>query len=434
MQKPVSEASADISRSTAQEDAQEQWNPEATDPVRLGWMQGFPPGREQIIRFDDGSLFRFPRTRWTFSHMRELVPTINVWRGNRAASELPQNLRSLDSLPFACGDGQMTWREMLLNTYTDSVVVLHRGSIVYETYFGAASERLPHSCYSITKSFIGTLAAMLAHEGVLDPSAPVSRYVPELHDSAYGDATVRDLMDMQIGVRYSEDYADKNAEIWDYSRAGGMSPKKPGAAGPGSFYEFLCMLKKEGSHGEGFAYKTVNTEVLAWVLRRATSTSIATLMSERIWQKIGAENDAYFQVDAIGTEATGGGLHVTLRDLARFGEMMRLDGRFNGEQVVPQAVVDDIFNGGDREKFIRGGYPAAIGYEGYSYRNMWWVSHNAHRVIDGRGIYGQRVYIDPVAEMVIAKFSSHPVAANVKLIPITDCGFQAVAQHLMEQG
>lgn len=432
MEKPAS-GSPDTSHSASRENAQDQSDPASTDPVQLGWMQGFPPAPDRTIRFDDGSLFRFPRTRWTFSHMRELVPTVNVWRGNRAPSLLPRTMRELDHLTFVCGDRQLTWPEMLLNTYTDSVVVLHRGAIVYENYFGAALDRLPHSCYSITKSFIGTLAAMLAHEGVLDPSSPVTLYVPELKESAYGDATVRDLMDMQIGVRYSEDYADKNAEIWDYSRAGGMSPKKPGVTGPTTFYEFLCLLKKEGSHGTGFSYKTVNTEVLAWILRRVTNTSIATLMSERIWQKIGAENDAYFQVDSIGTEAAGGGLHVTLRDLARFGETIRLGGRFNGEQVVPTAVVDDIFAGSDTDKFLKGGYPPLLGYQGYSYRNKWWISHNPHRVIDARGIYGQRLYIDPVAEMVIAKFSSHPVAANINLLPITDSGFEAVARHLMDQ-
>jgi CubicO group peptidase (beta-lactamase class C family) len=431
MEKPAP-ASSDSRHPSSEDDRSPAADPASSDPVELGWMQGFPPSAERTIRFDDGSLFRFPRTRWSFSHMRELVPTVNVWRGNGPASGLPDAPRDLDSLRFACGDREQSWAGMLTDTYTDSVLVMHRGLVVYERYFGAAMDRLPHSCYSISKSFVGTLAAMLAHEGSVDPSAPVTKYIPELKDTAYGDATVRHVMDMQVGVRYSEDYADKNAEIWDYSRAGGMSPKKSGAAGPANLYEFLRMLRKQGEHGEAFAYKTVNTEVLAWVLRRVTGMSIATLLSERIWQRIGAENDAYFQVDSIGTEASGGGLHVTLRDLARFGEMMRLGGRWNGEQVVPKEAVDDIRAGSDRAKFAKGGYPSTLGYQGYSYRNMWWISHNAHGVFDGRGIYGQRLYIDPAAEMVIAKFSSHPVAANIELIPLTDLGFQAVAQYLME--
>lgn len=431
MEKPKSDAFKPA-RTIQQNESPESFDPAETDPLQLGWMRGFPPASDRTIKFDDGSLFRFPRTRWSFSHMRELVPTVNIWRGNGAASALPQAHRDLDRLSFSYEGRETTWSEMLSATYTDSILVLHRGSIVYQRYFGAAMDRLPHSCYSITKSFIGTLAAILAHESILDPSSPVIRYIPELKDTAYGDATVRHLMDMQVGVRYSEDYADRSAEIWDYSRAGGMSPRKAGTAGPATFYEFLGTLKKEGKHGDVFAYKTVNTEVLAWILRRVTDTSIATLVSERIWQKIGAEHDAYFQVDSIGTEASGGGLHVTLRDLARFGEMMRCDGRSNGEQVVPSAVVKDIRVGSDRDKFARGGYPSVLGYQGYSYRNMWWVSHNDHGVVDGRGIYGQRLYIDPMAEMVVVKFSSHPVAASVETLPLTDSAFQALAKQLMD--
>lgn len=408
------------------------YDPISTDAVQMGWMQGFPPNPDRLIRFADGSLFRFPRTRWAFSHMRELVPTANVRRGSKAASTLPVALQDLDTLSFHCDDAStLTWAQMLLQTYTDSILVLHRGRIVYEKYFGAAKDYLPHSCYSITKSFVGTLAAMLAHDGILDTSRLVTVYIAELAGGAYQDVTVQQVMDMQVGVRYSEDYADKAAEIWEYSRAGGMSPRKPGTSGPATFYEFLTTLQKEGEHGEAFAYKTVNTEVLAWILRRVTGMSLSTLLSEQIWQKIGAENDAYFQVDAIGTEAGGGGLHVALRDLARFGEVMRLDGFHHGEQVIPASVVRDIYRGDDTAKFAKAGYPAIPGFDGYSYHNMWWVSNNSHRVIDGRGIYGQRLYIDPVAEMVIAKFSSHPVANSMETLPVTDRAFEALAGYLM---
>jgi CubicO group peptidase (beta-lactamase class C family) len=408
-------------------------DPIASDAEHMGWMQGFPPESDRMIQFADGSLFRFPRTRWAFSHMRELVPTANVRRGCRVPSNLPQALRDLDALTFPRDDSSsMTWTEMLLQTYTDSIVVLHRGTIIYEKYFGAAKDYLPHSCYSITKSFVGTLAAILSQEGILDPARLVTDFIPELADSAYRNATVQQVLDMQIGVRYSEDYADKTAEIWEYSRAGGMSPRKHGTVGPATFYEFLMTLQKEGEHGEAFAYKTVNTEVLAWILRRVTGMSLATLLSERIWQRIGAENDAYFQVDAIGTEAGGGGLHVALRDLARFGELVRLDGCYLGEQIIPPGVIRDIFKGGDPVKFAKAGYPAIPGFEGYSYHNMWWVSHNRHQVIDGRGIYGQRLYIDPVAEMVIAKFSSHPVASSLDTFPLTDRAFHMLASHLMQ--
>ncbi|MBC3884963.1 serine hydrolase [Undibacterium sp. FT31W] len=405
-------------------------DPASTDPKKLGWMQGFPPPPDKLIQFANGSNYQFPRTRWSFSHGRELGPTMNVWHGNGPVSALPTVYRDIEQLHFTDENkADSTWADMLQNTYTDSVLVMHKGKVIYEKYFGISKPYLPHIAMSVTKSFVGTLAATLAEEGKLDPSAPVIQYVPELKDSAYGDATVRQVMDMTIGVKYSEAYADPKAEIWDYARAGGMLPVAPTYDGPRSFYDFLVRLKKEGEHGEAFAYKTVNAEVLGWIVRRASGQSLSDLLSERIWQKLGTENDAYFSVDHLGTEQGGGGLNLTLRDMARFGEMMRLNGRWNGQQIIPAAVVQDIRRGADPAKFAKAGY---ITLPGYSYHNMWWIGHNAHQTFEARGIHGQRIYIDPVAEMVIVKFSSHPLAANPVTDPVTYRAFSALANYLMK--
>jgi CubicO group peptidase (beta-lactamase class C family) len=401
----------------------------ATDPNTIGWMRGFPPPQDKLIEFNAQSL-TFPRTRWSFSHIRQLQPTVAVWRGAGAPSKLPRAERDLDGVTFTDASGaRHTFADMLALTYTDGILVMHKGRVVYERYFGALDDHTPHIAMSVTKSFVGTLAAILADEGKLDPSAPVTRYVPELANSAYGDATVRDVMDMTVGVAYSENYADPNAQIWDYARAGGLIPRPPGYGGPKNFYAFLETLRKEGEHGQVFAYKTVNAEVLAWILRRATGEPLAKLMSERLWQPIGAEADAYFEVDGIGTESGGGGLNTTLRDLARFGETMRRNGRFNGRQIVPAAVVADIHRGGDPAKFAKAGFTTL---PGWSYRDMWWVSNDDHGVIEARGIYGQAIYVDPKAEMTIVRYASHPIAANGANDGVTLPAFRAVALDLMQ--
>jgi CubicO group peptidase (beta-lactamase class C family) len=281
---------------------------------------------------------------------------------------------------------------------------------------------------SVTKSIFGTLGAMLAAEGKLDENTRVTKYIPELADTAYGDATVRQVLDMTIGVRYSENYADPKAEIWQYASAGGVFPRPAGYDGPTSFYGYLRTLQKEGGHGQAFAYKSVNTDVLGWLIRRATGQTVGQLLSERIWQKLGAEHDAYLVIDSEGTEFAGGGFNSTVRDLARFGEMMRLGGRFNDQQVVPQAVVDDIRRGADPAHFAKAGYALL---PGWSYRNMWWVTHNEHGAYTARGIHGQVIYIDPKAEMVIARFGSHPLAANANFDPTSLPAYHALAKHLM---
>ncbi len=134
---------------------------------------------------------------------------------------MPRALREdLDAVAFTTMDGSaMTWGQSLGANFTDGILVLHRGVIVYERYFGALEPHLPHIAYSVTKSFTGLLAAMLVHEGVLDAEAPATQYVPELKDTAYGDATVRQILDMTIGVAYSETYTDPT--LWRRGVCGG---------------------------------------------------------------------------------------------------------------------------------------------------------------------------------------------------------------------
>jgi len=406
----------------------------ATDPERLGWMQGFPPGADRTVAFADGSAWVFPRTRWAFSHMRELFPTANVSRGDGPVALLPRAERDdLDSVAFTTLDGRpMSWGESLAANYTDGIVVLHRGVIVCERYFGALQPGRAHSAMSVTKSFVGTLATMLAHAGALDPASAVTQHLPELKDTAYTGASVRQVMDMTIGVKYSEAYADPDADIWHYARAGGMLPRPPGYDGPATLYAYLATLRAEGRHGEGFAYKTINTEVLAWIVKRVTGQRLSALTSELIWARLGAEHDAHYVVDGVGTEAGGGGLNTTLRDLARFGEAMRQSGWFNGQQIVPEAVVADIRRGADRAQFVRGGYTTL---PGWSYRNMWWVTHNEHGAYTARGIHGQVIWIDPKAEMVIARYGSHPLAANSPhLDPTSLPAYAALGRHLLASG
>ena len=401
-----------------------------TDPRTLGWMQGFPPPAERTLRFADGSYYEFPQRRWSFSHMRELLPTARVSRGDGPVCALPRADRDdLDAVPFTTIDGHpSTWGEAFASNYTDGVVVLHRSNIVYEKYFGALQADLTHSAFSVTKSFVGTLAAMQVFAGELDDAALVTRYVPELKGTAYADATVRQLMDMTIGVRYSEAYADPAADIHAYARAGGMRARPAVYLGPSSFYEYLVTLKKEGAHGVGFTYKTVNTEVLAWIVKRVAGVRLADLTSSQIWSKLGCEYDALYQVDSVGTEAGGGGLNTTLRDLARFGEAMRCYGSFNGQQIVPAAVVADIRNGADRDHFATAGYATL---PGWSYRNMWWVSHDDHQCFTARGIHGQAIWVDPTAEMVIARYASHPMAANMFMDSTSLPAYRALSEHLM---
>ncbi|AZN98033.1 MAG: class C beta-lactamase-related serine hydrolase [Mesorhizobium sp.] len=388
----------------------------ASNPNALGWMRGAPPPADKRITFESDEFLNFPQLRWSLSHMRELVPSVNVWRGRGGPALLERSDKTaeIDALTFADANGRMRrFDEALYDTYTDGIVVLHRGRIVYERYFGALERHLPHALHSVTKSYAGTIAAALVHEGVLDDSKALAHYLPELRGSAFEDATLRQVMDMQTGLDYSENYADRHASFWAHARACGWRPRPAGYSGPQTLFDYLCTLRKKGVHGEFVDYKTVNTDVLAWVMNRVTGHSFAQLLHERLWAPLGCEEDGYVFVDSAGTAMAGAGLSATVRDLARFGELMRRHGEWNGKQLIPSSVIEDVQNGDAPSKF------AYEEMQGYAYRSQWWVTHDELAAFLGRGMHGQLLYIAPRAEMVVARLASHPVAGSSGNIPIT---------------
>lgn len=402
-----------------------------SDPGKLGWMIGTPPPRDKIIRFTDSDYFAFPKIRWTVCHFRQLMPTVGVARGSGAAVPFKRKLdASIDEVTFTPSDTdrQMTWAQSLQANYTDGIVVLHDGVVVYERYAGCLNESGQHAAMSVTKSLTGQLGELLVVEGVIDETAKVDTIIPELTDSAFGDATVKQVLEMTTGLRYSEDYADPDAEVWQYSQAGSPLPKPAGYTGPRSYFEYLQTVKKEGVHGRAFAYKTVNTDALGWIIARKTGRSVSDLLAERIWSKLGAEQDAYYTVDSSGAPYAGGGFSSGLRDLARIGQLILEGGTINGTRLIPQAAIQRIRAEGDKEAFARAGY---ANLKGWSYRGMWWITHNEHGAFMARGVHGQSLYIDPAAHMVIARFASHPTASNTANDPTTLPAFHAVAKHLM---
>ncbi|MDH6294368.1 hypothetical protein SAMN03159422_00914 [Agrobacterium fabrum] len=404
---------------------------EQSDPLKLGWMQGFPPPEDKIIRFSDSDYFNFPKSRWTVCHFRQLMPTVNVSRGLGAPAALERKLDpAMDAVTFrpTGADQDMTWLQSLSANYTDGIVVLHKGVLVYERYSGCLNEAGQHGAMSVTKSLTGLLGEMLVAEGTLDENAKVATVVPELEKSAFGDATIRQVLDMTTGLRYSEDYADPNADVWIYSAAGNPLPKPDGYEGPRSYFDYLKTVVKQGEHGSAFGYKTINSDALGWVIARASGKSVAELLSQRIWSRIGAEQDAYYTVDSTGTPFAGGGLNAGLRDMARIGQLLLDGGMAGGHRLIPQKAIDNIRHGGDKAAFAKGGYPAL---QGWSYRAMWWVTHNANGAFMARGVHGQAIYVDPAADMVIARFSSHPVASNAANDPTSLPAYEAVARYLM---
>jgi CubicO group peptidase (beta-lactamase class C family) len=381
----------------------------------------------------ESDFFSFPKLRWTVCHIRELMPTKQVSRGIGPPVSLASAIDGgIDAVSFTPTGGEkaMTWKESLSANYTDGVLILHKGRVVYEKYVGCLDEMGKHAAMSMTKSMTGLLAEILVVEGQLDENAKVASIIPELKNSAFGSATVRQVMDMTTALDYSEDYSDPKADIWVYSKAASPLPKPKDYAGPNGYFEYLQTVRQDGAHGEAFGYRTINSDALGWILSRVKGKDVAQLLSERIWSRMGAEQDGYMTVDAKGTPFAGGGLSAGLRDLGRIGLLMLNGGMINGQRLFPKEVVENIRAGGDKNAFAKAGYETL---PGGSYRSMWWVLHNTHGAFAARGVHGQTIYVDPTAEMVIVRFASYPTAGNATIDPTSLPAYQAVAKYLMKE-
>jgi CubicO group peptidase (beta-lactamase class C family) len=373
--------------------------------TRLPIMEGSPPDLvPPRMDWDRG-----PWNRWAFQHVREVLPTAEVWRGKGPVRELPRGDRDLDGLAVTGPEGQaMTLAGLLDETYTDGFLVLKNGAVVYERYFNGMGERTLHLSQSVAKSFTGALAGILVGHGLLDVQAPVTQYLPELNDTAYRGATLQQVLDMTTGVRFSEDYTDSHSDIGKLDVASGWKPIPPDSDSsfrwPHHMFELILGLDQlERRHGDLFAYRSIETDVLAFVMERVTGKRLPQLLSEEIWQKAGMEESACMTVDPAGYALADGGLNACLRDYGRFGQML-----LEGSVVPPQWTL--ATRSGDHAIFKE---PYTYSLPEGAYKNQFWIEDAGSRAIMARGVFGQMIHVDFDHNMVVVKLSSWPDFLNV---------------------
>ena len=389
-------------------------------------MTGFPPPQELRVTLDNWD--SPPFNAWAMRNMRQIMPTAEVWRGKGHAAKLPEAPEALGEVTFAARDGATrTLEEMLAGTHTHGFLLLHRGQVVFERYLNGMSERSQHLSQSVAKSIVAAAAGVLWGEGKLDIEAPVSAYVPETAGRGYGDALVRHLLDMTSGVSFNEDYADPESDISHFDRAAGWKPWREGDAA--CAYDLLLTLEQGWAHGTHHVYRSSETDMLGWVLERASGESLPELVSRTLWSKLGCERDGYFVVDRAGAATANGGFNATLRDYARFGLMQLQRGQAKDKQVVPQDWAEAAFTG-DRQLFE--GSPYAEVFPKGAYSRKWWVLDRESGQHCARGIFGQLIYVDPTREVVAVKLSAWPTALNLDFLLDTLTAIEAASKEMAE--
>jgi CubicO group peptidase (beta-lactamase class C family) len=379
-----------------------------------------------------------PYSRWAFQHVEQLVRCVTI-AGAEHPQPLPEPVEAgsareeagmLESLQFEHAGQSWSALDALQEGATDGLLVLHRGQVVAEHYANEHSADTRHIVFSVSKSVTGALAGVLVHQGLLDPDAPVSQYLPLPPGSAYLACTVRQVLDMTVDIRFIEDYLDPLGDVARYRVAMNWNP--PGLVdGDTGLLNFVTHLPRAGGeHGTAFHYVSPNADLLGWLLEVASGRSVPELLRDCLWQPMGAEHSSWITVDQYGASRTAGGLCCTLGDMARVGELMRLGGVANSQQVLPADWVADIFAGGDPQAWANGDMTSL--FSSGRYRAQWYAPGTDSGVLCAIGIHGQWIWVDTERDIVIAKQASQAIPADERLDHLNLALFRALCTSISQ--
>jgi CubicO group peptidase (beta-lactamase class C family) len=366
--------------------------------------------------------------KWSYQHMRELVPTARIARSEDARALLTrEGGEELLALPVDADTTHTTVAGVLDSGSTDGFLVLHEGRIALEVYDGMAPDAV-HLLQSVSKSITGILAGILIGRGVLGTEDEVVAHVPELDGTSFAGATVRHLLDMRTGTRFDETYEKPESDIRESEVQFGWAPRPNGLPAPDAI-TYIARLGSEREHGGRFEYRSILTDLLGHVLERAAGAPLHELLGRHLWGPLGAESDAEVTVDPRGFPVSDGGICVTLRDLARFAQMVLDDGVVEDRAVVPADWIADTLRGGADSVAAFAADAHAADFPGGHYRNQWWVPGDGSTLI-GLGIHGQFVYVDRATRTAGVKLSTWPTPLAHHEHVMTLSAFRAIARHL----
>ena len=290
-----------------------------------------------------------PHNRWGFLHVRDVARTVRIGGSREAVEPLPRRHHDISGFAFDHLERRWTIGEMLDETYTDGLMVVHDGAVLLEHYGGLMRPTDTHLLMSVSKSLTATLAGVLVGEGVIDTAGFVPDYIPSLRGTSWEGCTLQHLLDMRAGTKFDEDdYDNPESDGRLIEQVSGYTARTRSDL-PADTYEWIRRVANASDHGGPFQYRSILPDVLAWVMCEATGATFADLFSRHIWSQIAA-NDAEIIIDPAGFPVVEGGICTTLEDLARFGVMCLQRGAFGGRQIVPSdmdAQTDHVQRGVD---------------------------------------------------------------------------------------
>ncbi len=393
-------------------------------------MKGFPAPAELQVTLANWR--KPPFNKWSFQHTREIIATADIPNDPDNVRRLPGGPQNtVADLSIKTESGVYGLEAFLHATDTDGLLIMHGGKILYEFYDNGMGPDTPHIFMSVSKSVLGLVIGALVGRGVLDLDDLVTRWIPEVGATAYAGATLRDLVDMRVGIFFDEDYLASAGPIIEYRKAQNWDPLAPGETPSDLRSFFASLVEKDGPHKGRFHYVSPNTDLMGWIIERASGQRYADLVSEVLWKPMGAGRSAYITVDRLGAPRCAGGFCATTRDLALLGLLVAEGGRYAGKQIVPSWWIDDIMTAGDARAWDDGDFVKYFPRMPMHYRSKWYVLRGEAPRMFAVGVFGQNVFIDRTNQIVIAKLSSQALPMDEQRILLTMRGIEAIRSHLL---
>ena len=354
-----------------------------------------------------------------FSEMKTMFPTVTIPPTGpvngfgRRSVELPDT--------FAYKGNERDMSAFLTNSSTTALLVIKGNDITFEQYYQGTKALDQRISWSMSKSFLSAIFGVAVTDGLIsDLNQSVSDLVPMLKGSGYDGVSIKNVLQMSSGVYFNEDYGDFNSDINRFGRVMALG---------GSFDDFAASLVNERVQGTYMHYVSIDTHVLGMVLRAATGRSIVDYFDEKLWSRLGTEQAAIYLTDTTGEPMVLGGLNLISRDYARLGTLYRDFGVINGEQIIPAQWIEDSITP-DAPHLMPGERDSSDGSYGYGYQ--WWIPEQSDGEFMARGIYGQYIYINRKADVVIVKNSADRnfMANDYESSDITVAAFRAISASL----
>jgi CubicO group peptidase (beta-lactamase class C family) len=369
--------------------------------------------------YNTATLFDKDKIVHNFSNMKDLISTVEI----KSSTEPYLFSSQPNPLPesFKYGKKEISTKEFLQRSETTALIVLKDEDITHESYYLGTDENDKRISWSVAKSFLSAIIGIAVERGQIKSiNDLVTDYVPSLKNSGYNNVTIKNVLQMSSGVKFDEDYSDFFSDINRMGRVLALG---------GSFDEFAASLESEREQGVFLHYVSIDTHVLGMVLRSATGESIVDYFKTNLWDKIHPESSTYYLTDDLGEPMVLGGLNMRSKDFLKFGKLYRDNGRWNGEQIVPEAWVKESTTPG-APHLMPGKRENSDMDLGYGYQ--WWLPIDADQEFMALGIYDQFIYINKKTNVVIVKNSANIefLHNNFESANETVAFFRAIANSL----